>query len=74
MTWTEGVLRISDTFVIHGGYLGIIVFSIFAIAIILFLLFVGAVGYMIGDTINEVYKDYKVKVNKISGLENKVKI
>ena len=59
MTWTEGVLRISDTFAIHGGYLGIIVSIIFAIAIILFLLFVGAVGYMIGDTINEVYKDYK---------------
>ena len=57
MTWTEGVLRISDTFAIHGGYLGIIVSIIFAIAIILFLLFVGAVGYMIGDTINEVYKD-----------------
>ena len=59
MTWTEGVLRISDTFAIHGGYLGIIVSIIFAIAIILFLLFVGLVGYMIGDTINEVYKDYK---------------
>ena len=54
MTWTEGVLRISDTFAIHGGYLGIIGFSIFAIAIILFLLFVGAVGYMIGDTIKEI--------------------
>lgn len=59
MTWTEGVLRISDTFEIGGGYLGIIGCSLFAIAIILFLLFVGAVGYMIGDTINEVYKDYK---------------
>ena len=57
MTWTEGVLHISDTFEIYGGYLGIIGFSIFAIAIILFLLFVGAVGYMIGDTIKEVYKD-----------------
>ena len=57
MTWTEGVLRISDTFAIHGGYLGIIASIIFAIAIILFLLFVGAVGYMIGDTIKEVYKD-----------------
>lgn len=61
MTWTEGVLRISDTFAIHGGYLGIIGFSLFAIVIILFLLFVGVVGYMIGDTINEVYKDYKDK-------------
>lgn len=49
MTWTEGVLCISDTFAIHGGYLGIVGFSIF----------VGTVGYMIGDTINEVCKDYK---------------
>lgn len=57
MTWTEGVLHISDTFEIHGGYLGIIGFSIFAIAIIWFLLFVGAVGAMIGDTIKDVYKD-----------------
>ena len=54
MTWTEGVLHLSDTFQIHGGYLGIIGFSIFAIAIILFLLFVGAVGAMVGDTIKEV--------------------
>ena len=59
MTWTEGVLRISDTFAIHGGYLGIIGFSIFAIAIILFLLFVGAVGAMIGDTIKEFNEKYK---------------
>jgi hypothetical protein len=54
MTWTEGVLHISDTFEIHGGYLGIIGCSIYAIAIILFLLFVGAVGAMIGDTIKEI--------------------
>lgn len=59
MTWTEGVLRISDTFAIHGGYLGIIGFSIFAIAIIWFLLFVGAVGAMIGDTIKELNEKNK---------------
>ena len=59
MTWTEGVLRISDTFAIHGGYLGIIGFSIFAIAIIWFLLFVGAVGAMIGDTIKELNEKSK---------------
>lgn len=58
MTWTEGVLRISDTFAIHGVYLGIIGFSLFAIASILV---VGAVGYMICDTFNEGYKDYKDK-------------
>ena len=57
MTWTEGVLRISDTFAIHGGYLGIIEFSIFTIANILFLLFfMGAVATMIGDTIKEINK------------------
>lgn len=59
MTLTEGVLRISDTFAIHGGYLGIIGFSIFAIAIIWFLLFVGAVGAMMGDTIKEINEKSK---------------
>jgi hypothetical protein len=54
MTWTEGVLRISDNFAIHGGYLGIIGFSIYVIAIVLFILFVGAVGAMVGDTIKEI--------------------
>ena len=53
MTWTEGCLRISDTIAIHGGYLGIISFGICVIIIILYLLFVGAVGAMIGDTIKE---------------------
>ena len=53
MTWTEGVLRISDTIAIHGGYLGISGCSIYVIAIILFILFVGAVGAMVGDTIKE---------------------
>ena len=59
MTWTEGVLHISDTFEIHGGYLGIIGFSVFAIAIIWFLLFVGAVGAMIGDTIKKINEKSK---------------
>lgn len=59
MTWTEGVLHISDNFQIYGGYLGIIGFSIFAIAIILFFLFVGAVGAMMGDTIKEVNEKSK---------------
>ena len=54
MTWTEGVLHISDTFEIHGGYLGIIGFGVCVILIILFLLFVGAIGAMIGDTIKEI--------------------
>ena len=59
MTWTEGVLRISDTFAIHGGYLGIISFSVFVIVIILYLLFVGAAGAMIGDTIKELNEKSK---------------
>ena len=54
MTWTEGVLHISDTFQIHGGYLGIISFLAFVIVVILYILLVGAVGAMIGDTIKGV--------------------
>ena len=53
MTWTEGCLHISENFEIHGGYLGIISFGICVIIIILYLLLVGAVGAMIGDTIKE---------------------
>ena len=56
MTWTEGVLRISDTFAIHGGYLGIISFSVLIVIIILYLLLVCGVGAMIGDIIKELNK------------------
>lgn len=59
MTWTEGVLHISENFEIHGGYLGIIGCSIYVIAIILFLIFVGAVGAMLGDTIKELNEENK---------------
>lgn len=59
MTWTEGCLRISDTIAIHGGYWGIISFGICVIVIILYLLFVGAVGAMIGDTIKELNEKTK---------------
>ena len=59
MTWTEGVLHISDTIEIHGGYLGIISFGVFVIVIILFLAFVGAVGMGINDTIEEVNEKSK---------------
>ena len=57
MTWTEGVLHISENFEIHGGYLGIISFGVCVIVIILYILLVCSVGAMIGDTIKEVYKD-----------------
>jgi hypothetical protein len=59
MTWTEGVLHISENFEIHGGYLGIIGCSIYAIAIIWFLIFVCSVGAMIGDTIKELNEKSK---------------
>lgn len=59
MTWTEGVLHISNTFEIHGGYLGIISFGVFVIVIILFLAFVGAVGMGINETIEEVNEKSK---------------
>jgi hypothetical protein len=59
MTWTEGCLRISDTIAIHGGYLGIISFGICVIVIILYLLFVGAAGAMLGDTIKELNEKSK---------------
>lgn len=59
MTWTEGVLHISENFEIHGGYLGIISFGVFVIVIILFLAFVGAVGMGINETIEEVNEKSK---------------
>ena len=59
MTWTEGVLHISDTFEIHGGYLGIISFSVLVFVIILYILFVCSVGALIGDTIKELNEKIK---------------
>jgi hypothetical protein len=56
MTWTEGVLHISDTFQIHGGYSGIISFSILVFVIILYILFVCSVGALIGDTLKKLMK------------------
>ena len=59
MTWTEGVLHISDTFQIHSGYLGIISFLALVFVIILYILFVCAAGAMIGDTIKELNEKSK---------------
>jgi hypothetical protein len=59
MTWTEGVLHISDTFQIHGGYLGIISFSILVFVITLYILFVCSVGALIGDTIKKINEKIK---------------
>lgn len=59
MNWTEGVLHISENFEIHGGYLGIISFSVLIIVIILYILFVCSVSAMIGDTIKELNEKSK---------------
>lgn len=59
MTWTEGVLRISDNLQIHGGYLGIISFLGLVFVIISYILFVCDVGAMIGDTIKELNEKFK---------------
>ena len=56
MTWTEGVLHISDNLQIHGGYLGIISFLGLVFVSILYTIFAGAVGAMIDDTIKELNK------------------
>lgn len=53
MTWTEGVLHISENFEIYGGYLGIISFIALVIIIILHTPFMGAFGAMIDDIIKE---------------------
>lgn len=53
MTWTEGVIHISDNISIYGGYLGIFAFILFVLFIIAFILFVGLVVYFAVDTINE---------------------
>lgn len=54
MTWTEGVLQISDTIIINGGYWGIISFSVFVLltaAIIVFLSL--AIGTLLSSTLKE---------------------
>lgn len=61
MTWTEGVLHISENFEIHGGYLGIISFSVFVIVIITYILFVCSVGALIGDTIKKINENLNNK-------------
>ena len=59
MTWTEGVLHISDNFQIHGGYLGIISFLAIVFVIVLYILFMCNVSAIIGNTIKEVNEKYK---------------
>lgn len=59
MTWTEGVLHISDNFQIHGGYSGIISFLGLVFVIILYVLFVCDVGALIGDTLKKINEKIK---------------
>ena len=59
MTWTEGVLYISDNFQIQGGYWGIISFLGLVFVIISYIIFVCDVGAMIGDTIKELNEKSK---------------
>lgn len=61
MTWTEGVLHISENFEIHGGYLGIISFGVCVIVIILYILLVCSVGALIGKTIKKINENLKNK-------------
>lgn len=71
MTWTEGVTHIFGGIEIHSGYLGVILFSIFVICIILFLLFICAVGGLIGDTIKEINeREYEIKNRRNNKIYN----
>lgn len=53
MTWTEGIIHISNNISICGGYLGIFTFILFVLFIIAFILFAGLVMYFAVDTIKE---------------------
>jgi hypothetical protein len=53
MSWTEGIIHISNNFSICDGYLGIFTFILFVLFIIAFILFAGLVMYFAVDTINE---------------------
>lgn len=59
MTWTEGVIHISDNISIYGGYLGFFTCILFVLFIIIFILFVGLVMYFAVDTFNELKEDLK---------------
>ena len=58
MTWTEGTLQICDTIIIHGGYWGIISFSVFVlsnVAIIGFLTL--SCGTLLSQTLKELKEE-----------------
>lgn len=54
MTWTEGMLRISDTITIYGGYLGIISFGLFMLSLVAIIIFLSlAFGTLLSSTIKD---------------------
>jgi len=54
MTWTEGMLRISDTITIYGGYLGIISFGLFMLSLVAIIIFFSlAVGTLLSSTVKD---------------------
>lgn len=53
MTWTDGVIYITNDISIDGGYLGVFASILLVLFIIAFVLFVGLVVYFAADTIKE---------------------
>ena len=54
MTWTEGALQICDTIIIHGGYWGIISFSVFVLLMVAITIFLSlAFGTALSSTLKE---------------------
>lgn len=54
MAWTEGVLQISDTIIINGGYWGIISFSVFVLLMAAIIVFLSlAFGMLLSSTLKE---------------------
>ena len=54
MTWTEGTLQVCDTIIIHGGYWGIISFSVFVLLMVAITIFLSlALGTALSSTLKE---------------------
>lgn len=67
MTWTEGTIKICDSIIINGGYLGICTFIIMLIVVILYLMLVCGAIKLAFDTFaesDERLKKYEKKRDK----------
>ena len=64
MTWTEGALKICDSIIICGGYLGICTFILMLIVVILYLVFVCGAFKLALDTLEEANERLKKYENK----------